>query len=347
MGEGQCKVEQCLRPGLPYADGDDRRVIIEQGDGIGGHQQQRQSDKLCQQHGAGEAHPCPPLGPFILPCAQILPRKGGQRHGKGGDGQEHEALHLGVGAAARHGIGAEGIDVGLHHHVGDGDDGVLHTGGDALRRDLLEHRQLEADALGNQPIGAVRLHQLPEAQHGADHLAHHRGDGGAVDTPFQRSHEDQIQRHIGDGGDDEVAQGAAAVAHRLQNAHAGVVDDHKEAAHEVQSEILDGLGQHVLRRPHPHQDLGGQEDAHQRQQNAADHGEGQIGMHRRLQPIIALGAEIAADDNAGPHKQAHKKARHHKDEVPAAGHRRQSVLAHKFSYNDAVRRVIQLLTEIA
>lgn len=86
---------------------------------------------------------------------------------------------------------------------------------------------------------------------------------------------------------------------------------------------------------------------HQRQQNAADHGEGQIGMHRRLQPIIALGAEIAADDDAGPHKQAHKKARHHKDEVPAAGHRRQSVLAHKFSHDDAVRRVIQLLTEIA
>ncbi len=51
---------------------------------------------------------------------------------------------------------------------------------------------------------------------------------------------------------------------------------------------------------------GGQEDAHQRQQNAADHGEGQIGMHRRLQPIIALGAEIAADDDAGPHKQAQK-----------------------------------------
>ena len=36
VGEGQCKVEQCLRPGLPYADGDDRRVIVEQGDGIGG-----------------------------------------------------------------------------------------------------------------------------------------------------------------------------------------------------------------------------------------------------------------------------------------------------------------------
>ena len=39
VGEGQCKVEQRLRPGLPYADGDDRRVIVEQGDGIGGHQQ--------------------------------------------------------------------------------------------------------------------------------------------------------------------------------------------------------------------------------------------------------------------------------------------------------------------
>ena len=103
-----------------------------------------------------------------------------------------------------------------------------------------------------------------KARQRAECLADDRGDGGAVDTPFQRSHEDQIQRHIGDGGDDEVAQGTAAVAYRLQNAHAGVVDDHKEAAHEVQSEILDGLGQHVLRRPHPHQDLGGQEDARRR-----------------------------------------------------------------------------------
>ena len=34
MGEGQRKVEQRLRPGLPHADGDDRRVIVEQGDGI-------------------------------------------------------------------------------------------------------------------------------------------------------------------------------------------------------------------------------------------------------------------------------------------------------------------------
>ena len=70
-------------------------------------------------------------------------------------------------------------------------------------------------------------------------------------------------------------------------------------------------------------------------------------MHRRLQPIIALGAEIAADDDAGPHKQAHKKARHHKDEVPAAGHRRQSVLAHKFSHDHGVCHIIKLLKNIS
>ena len=51
-----------------------------------------------------------------------------------------------------------------------------------------------------------------------------------------------------------------------------------------------------------HQDLGVRKMPTSVSKNAADHGEGQIGMHRRLQPIIALGAEIAADDDAGPHK---------------------------------------------
>ena len=93
---------------------------------------------------------------------------------------------------------------------------------------------------------------------------------------------------------------------------------------------------------------GWQEDAHQHQQNAADHGEGQIGMHRRLQPIIALGAEIAADDNAGPHKQAHqKKPVIIKMRFPLLDTAARASLPTKFSYNDAVRRVIQLLTEIA
>ena len=33
--KASAKVEQRLRPGLPYADGNDRRVIVEQGDGMG------------------------------------------------------------------------------------------------------------------------------------------------------------------------------------------------------------------------------------------------------------------------------------------------------------------------
>lgn len=41
-----------------------------------------------------------------------------------------------------------------------------------------------------------------------------------------------------------------------------------------------------------------------------------------------------------PDEQAHKKACHHKNEVAAAGHSGQSLLAHKFAHDDTVHRVL-------
>ena len=57
--------------------------------------------------------------------AQVLPDEGGNGRGKAGNGQEGEALHLGIGAAAAHGHLAKGIDIGLHHYIGQRDDGIL------------------------------------------------------------------------------------------------------------------------------------------------------------------------------------------------------------------------------
>ena len=63
--------------------------------------------------------------------------------------------------------------------------------------------------------------------------------------------------------------------------------------------------------------------------------------------FIVLGPEILGNDDACPDEQAHKKTCHHKNEVAAAGHSGQSLLAHKFAHDDTVHRVVQLLAEIA
>ena len=63
--------------------------------------------------------------------------------------------------------------------------------------------------------------------------------------------------------------------------------------------------------------------------------------------FIVLGPEILGNDDARADEQAHKKACHHKNEVAAAGHSGQSLLAHKFAHDDTVHRVVQLLAEIA
>ena len=65
---------------------------------------------------------------------EVLADEGRQRHREAGDGKEGKALELGIGAAARHGVRAKGVDVALHDDVCKGDDGILHT-----------RRQAEAD----------------------------------------------------------------------------------------------------------------------------------------------------------------------------------------------------------
>ena len=74
-----------------------------------------------------------PFCPVILPRPQVLADKGGQRHGHGRDGQEHQTLDFGVGPVAGHGELAEGVDIALHHQVADADDGVLYAGGRPCR----------------------------------------------------------------------------------------------------------------------------------------------------------------------------------------------------------------------
>ncbi len=98
-----------------------------------------------------DADPGTLLGLVKLPRSQVLPMKVVRAMAKAVMGREHGSLHLGIRAAARHGAGAKVLMLGLHHHVGDGDDGVLHAGGNTLGSDFLQQGQI-ADALDLQPV---------------------------------------------------------------------------------------------------------------------------------------------------------------------------------------------------
>lgn len=131
MGEGQQEVGEGLQLGLTGAEVHHIGGAVKERNEVGPQEEDGDAHQLRQHHGAEDAEPDALLYPVVLPRSQVLSHKGGQGHGKAGNGQEGKALHLGVGAAACHSGGSKGVDVGLHHQVGKGDDGVLHAGGQA------------------------------------------------------------------------------------------------------------------------------------------------------------------------------------------------------------------------
>ena len=94
-------------------------------------------DELRKEHRAENSEARAALRPFVLPGAEVLTDEGRERHGEGGYGKKYEAFDLGVGAAARHGVRAEGVDVALNDNVCDGNYGVLDSGGNTLVHNFL------------------------------------------------------------------------------------------------------------------------------------------------------------------------------------------------------------------
>ena len=201
MAQGQEAIEQRLGFGLEVAVGYHIRVVVEEGDEERRAEEDQQAHSLGQQHRAEHSKPRAALDPVILPGAQVLAHEGRQTHDKAGHRQEGEALDLGIGAAAGHGVGAEGVDIGLDHYIGQTDDRVLDTRGQAEADDLPEHGLVEADLPQLHPVEPVGPDQLPDTQQGRNGLGNHRGGRRRGHAPAEHRHEQQVQRHIDKRGE--------------------------------------------------------------------------------------------------------------------------------------------------
>ena len=251
MGESQQAVKQADGAHMLYAEGNRLRRVAEQADKLGSKQVGQQTHHLRHDAAAGDAEAHALFHPVVLSGAQVLPHEGGEGLGEAGHRQEGEALQLGVGAAARHGRLAKGVDIGLHHHIGHRDDAVLHAGGQTVFQNVQQALFIKADLLKGDPVGGIHPQQVEAAQQGADPLGDGGGDGGGAHAEAQHRHEQHIQHHVDPGGEDEVIQRMAAVPHGVEDAHEDVIHYGEDGAGKIPAEIADGLRQYLRRGVHP------------------------------------------------------------------------------------------------
>ena len=250
-------------------------------------------------------------------------------------------------AVGRHGQLAEGINLGLDDDIGEGNHGVLHPGGQSVADDLREHVPVEPNLPQLHREDITLPQQIGHAQHHAPRLGQHRGHRRRPDTPVEHRQEQPIQENVQQRGKNQVIQRPAAVPQGVDDAAADIVHHHRQGAQEVIAEILHRLRHHLRIRLHPGQEGGGQGHAHDSQNDSAYNAEGQHRVDGPGDLLFLSRAEIPGDDHPRPHGRAHDEADHQENQRAGGGDSRQGVSPQALSHDKGIRRVVQLLENLA
>lgn len=139
----------------------------------------------------------------------------------------------------------------------------------------------------------------------------------------------------------------AAVAHGVENAYKHIVHHREDGAQKVETEILDGLGEHLRGSAHPPQDGGGEGHAQHGEESTCRQAEDDGGVDGLLHHVVFSGAVGAGDHHAGAHGQAVEEADEHKNETAGGADRRQGIVVDVVAYAPSVKGVVQLLEQVA
>ncbi len=347
VGECHQAVEEGDHPGLPDAESHHLGGGAEQTDKRGGQEEDGQAYQLGKAHREQKAGLGALLDPVILACSQVLTYKGGDGQGKAHDGEKAEALHLGVASATGHGGVTKGVDIGLDHQVGDGDDAVLYPTGKPHAEDLLQDGQVGAQLFQGEADHEFAAHQMGEAQDGAEGLANDGGGGGALDAPVKDGHEQKVQNHVDKRGEDEVIEGMAAVPQGLEDAVHSIVKYQGEQAGAVDSKVGNGVGKDVFRGAHPAENGRGEADAQDGQEDSRSQGKDHGGVDRLVHAILVPGPIVAGDDDAGPDEGALEEAHDKVTETAGRADGGQRVIAAEVAHHQGVHGVVHLLKEVS
>lgn len=305
-----------------------------------------QADQFCNGYRTEDPEEGALFGPVIFFRTQILADKGSEGQGKAGDRQEPEAFYLRIRAAAGYRHFSELIDVRLHHHVSQRDNGILQSCGKTVGNDLPQDQNIDPDPGKVYPVFLRAFHQLPQTEKSADKLGDNSSQGSGAYAEVEDSYKQKIQDNIYNGRDHQIDQRVTAVSHRLKDPHHEIIHNKGQRTGEIDPEVCNGIGKYLRRRPHQHQDLRSGQNPHYSQQDPGDKAESHDGMNGPLNDMELSGAVILCHYNACAYSQAVKKSHHEENQVSRGTYRRQSGTAQKSSYDKRVCSVIKLLKKI-
>ena len=170
VGKGQEEVKQCIDPGLAGPILDDFRGTVEGGNQMGNEKKHKDSHKLCQRDGTEYTEAGAFFYTVIFFCPDVLTGEGSNGKGKTGNREKSKAFHLGIRAAAGHSHFSERVDVGLYHHVSQGNDGILDAGRKTVGNDLPQHEEIQTDLFDGDPVLFRASQKLAKTENGTQSL---------------------------------------------------------------------------------------------------------------------------------------------------------------------------------
>ena len=153
------------------------------------------------------------LHPLIFARSKVLACKGGDGDAHGVHDHPEQSVHLAVNGPGRNDVGAEAVDVGLDHHVGNGVEHRLESCRKADLDDLSQHGLIHLQMLQFKPEGFLRAHQRPHHQGGGKELGQDRRQSGSRHLHFQYHNEQQVQSDVHKTTDDQIIQRTLGVSH--------------------------------------------------------------------------------------------------------------------------------------
>ena len=165
--------------------------------------------------------------------------------------------------------------------------------------DVLQDRPVYPQLLGVQMDLPVRAAEPAVEQGGAECVGDHGGNGHAVHRHMQHGHEKQIQQHIQNTGSSQGHEGDLRIAHTAENGRFKVVQQDHRHARQIDPQIQQRQGEHIVRHMEGPQQRSGDQFAQNRHQHAADNRHRHRGVDRLLHRVPVPPAHSVGNDHIG------------------------------------------------
>ena len=286
-----------------------------------------------------------PVHPAALPRAVVLAGEGQVRLIKGVHGYVDEPLDIGGSRRPGHdGRGAEGVDGGLDHHIGQGEYNSLETGRQSHLQDPFHNTLVQMQLPQVQMQRPLIPHQAAQHQQGGHRLRDDGSQRHSRHTHPEHDDKQQIQRHIGHSGDSQVVQRTPGVPLGPKDGRAEVIEHVHRHPGKIDPQIDGGQIDHVRRGRGPDQQLPGQSHPQHRQKHAADERDGDGGVDAAAYILLPAAPHVTGHHHVGTHGEAHEQVDQQVDKGagrPHGGQRRLSCTAAHHHHVGGVKQQLQ------